>query len=596
MTDRWQGRPRLYRMKLSAVSLPFRVQAEDGFAAVEAVKPGPAAPLSTVSRNELMRTASIEYSRIAAQNPLFLTLLEKAPDSGPFVSPIVDPADLRQRAGRLLAEGRAFPRREVADVVEAFHRRLGSPDRVLSNIERLRSPETLCIVTGQQVGFLGGAALSVYKALTAVMLADRLSREGYTVVPVFWLASDDSDFQEVRSTAFLRRGGGLLHLAYPGPGQNDERMAGSFPLTDVGPLLDRLEAEALEGDFRAEIIAMLRRTYRPDRTFREGFAAWLDALFGAYGLVQFDPLEKGYKQTVQSVFQTAVKRCQDILAELDKTNELLQQSGFTSQVQVSASDTLLFLVQDYRRFKIDHLNGQYRVRNSNQAPMSECELLAEIHRNPDAFAPNVLLRPVLQDHLFPTVVYVGGPAEIAYFSQVVSISRFWDVVPAVSPRVGITVVDRKAQRYSNGFGVSAEQILEQDPLFTLRRILAGKPSGQVLQDLTDLKSLLQDRLASIKRNIDSVDPPVGLMLQRAQKKIFYQIDKVENRFLQNRRRRSDEVGRKLGYLYDCLCPEQKLQERVINFNQFLVQEGLQAIPRLMDTVRLFSKEHQIIYV
>jgi bacillithiol synthase len=541
-----------------------------------------------------MKTGSIEYRRIPAQNPLFLSLLESAPESERLVSPIVALSGLRERAERLLAERRALPRAEMADVVQSFHLRLGSAEPVFRNIERFRSASTLCIVTGQQVGLLGGAALSVYKAITALSLADQLSREGYEVVPVFWLASDDSDFQEVRSTTFSRRDGGMLRLVYPGPGQNDERMAGSFSLTEVHSLIDRLEAEALEGDFRAETIDLLRRTYRPDRTFREGFAAWLDALFGAHGLILFDPLEKGYKKAAAAVFQTAVKRRQEIVSELSRTGSLLQRSGFTPQVQVAPSDTLLFLAQQARRFKIEHANGEYRIRD--RSALSECELLAEIEKNPEGFAPNVLLRPILQDHLFPTVAYVGGPAEIAYFAQLASISRFWDHVPAISPRVGVTIVDRKAQRYLKHFDLSAEQVLEVDPLQTLRKILAAGPSGRVLDSIADLKEDLESRLTLIRQNIDRVDPPVGQMLDRSRRKIFYQIDKVENRFIQNRRRRSDEIGQKLGYLYDCLYPDQKLQERVINFNQFLIQEGLQFVPRLMDTIRPFSKEHQIIYV
>jgi bacillithiol synthase len=543
-----------------------------------------------------MRTQTIEYRRLAAQNPLFLNLLDGGPESVSFAAPILEAKGLRDRAERLRTEGRVFPREEVAGLLQKFHHRLGSSDTVLRNIDRLRSSSTLCIVTGQQVGFLGGAALCVYKALTAIMLADRLSSDGFDVVPVFWLASDDSDFQEVRSTNFLDREGDLLRLVYPGPGQNDQRMAGNFPLTDVQPLLERLEQEALEGDFRAEVVDLLRRTYRADRTFREGFAAWLDALFGDHGLILFDPLEEGYKAAVESVFQTAVTRHQEILSELGGVDSLLRSSGFTPQVQIGPTDTLLFYAKDFRRFKIDRVDGEYRIRDSNRAPMSECEMQTEIHRNPDTFSPNVLLRPILQDSLFPTVAYVGGPAEIAYFSQIASICRFWDVAPAICPRIGATIVDRKAQRYLKRFGLSAERILEQDPLYTLRGILSGKPSGQVLEDLTELKAHLANRLGSIRQNIDAVDPAVGLMLHRAQNKIFYQIEKVESRFLQNRRRRSDEVGLKLGYLYDYLSPDQKPQERILNFNQFLIQEGVQFIPRLKEALEPFSKEHQIIYV
>ena len=226
-------------------------------------------------------------------------------------------------------------------------------------------------------------------------------------------------------------------------------------------------------------------------------------------------------------------------------------------------------------------NGEYRTKK-RKLGYSLDELLHRIESNPEGFGPNVLLRPVLQDHLFPTVVYVGGPSEVAYFTQVSAISSLCGVEPSIFPRMGITVVDRKAQRLLKKYGLEAGELMSADPIQAVQSLLNQGETGEVLRTFDSVQQELRSQLASLKSHVNRSDPSMAEMVVRAEQRIIYHIEKLQRRFVANYRQRDEAVGRHLDYLQNRLCPQGRLQERVINFNQFLIQEGPAFINSVME--------------
>lgn len=543
-----------------------------------------------------MKVECLDYRQLPGQNSLFLHYLYRCDEADPTCSPVhLSLQHLKQRAEAVSRRPLFFPREKLVSLLASCNETVSTPPAVARNIEKLRSPHTLVLITGQQVGLFGGPALAVYKALTAIRLSQILEEYGVPTVPVFWLASDDSDLQEVRSAVFWDGQDGLLETTYPGAARNTGRMAGALPLRSVDECLGRLEETVSQGDFRDQTIEMLRASYAGKRSFREGLAAWLTALFGDYGLTLFDPLCPGYKKDLQAVFRVAIERRKEIVRALQRRTEFLRKAGFEAQVQVDESETLLFFIEGEKRSKLEYRDGRYRSKTL-RLDVDEEQLRRELEKSPEKFGPNVLLRPILQDHLFPTLAYVGGPSEISYFSQVSAISPFWGVEPAVFPRVGLTIVGRKAQRLLGKYDLRISDVFSRSRFEMTRMLLEKGETGQITDQLDRLREGIGGKLESLRKEVGKIDPPLAQMLEHTQRKIFYQVDKVKRRFIINYQTRDAHLGRHLDYLYPRLYPKGKFQERVINFNQFLIEEGPAFIDRLLPALNPFCKGHQVLYV
>ncbi len=543
-----------------------------------------------------MESDCLDYRLLPGQNPLFGRFLYQFPSVQEWYGEEIGPDELNARAKAILASGREYPRRELAELLRAFNQKVGSGTASMRAIEDLAKPDSVAIVTGQQVGLFGGPALSVYKAVTAVQLARLLRNQGFRAVPVFWLASDDSDFDEARSTAFLAEDAKLLKLSYPREPGLENRPVGSVRLDRVGSLLEQLENGAGRGEFRSFTLDLLRETYRPNRTFSEAFAAWLAVLFQEEGLVLFDALMPGFKQHLRDAFKVAISRRDTIFQLLATRSEALQRAGFTPQVQVPDDETLLFELDGGKRKKLEYKQGNFQLKERNSPRSSADQLQSEVDADPERFAPNVLLRPILQDHLFPTVAYVGGPAEVAYFAQIKAIAPQWALELAVVPRSGATIVDPKATRLLRKYGLLKSDVIGSDLPTTLARLVGETDAKEVLAEFDRLESAIGSHVETLNAMLPRFDPTVVALLEGAQRKMHYQAARVRGRFIQNYARLATDIQRHCLFLHNSLYPEGHLQERLINFNHFLIYQGPSLVQRVTDALQPFCKGHHVLHL
>ncbi len=544
-----------------------------------------------------MKAEYLDYREIPGQNPIFLRYLHEFESVAAwYPAGPPEPGLLRRRADEILRSGRAYPREALAVSLERFNRAVGAGERTLENIRKLRDTSTVAIVTGQQIGLFGGPALAVHKALTVVSLARQLSEDGVQAIPVFWLASDDSDYDEIAAARLLSEDGELLTVLHSKPAENGNRMVGSIPITGVSKLFDRLDAKVVRGDFRRVVLAGLRESYAEGRSLSQAFGAWMASLFKAQGLVLFDAFSAGVKQQLAGAYEIAVRNRDQLVEALKQRSNELQQAGLTPQVQITNEETLLFLFDGKRRLKLSSVDGGYQANEEGARQIRPEELVALSRRNPESLGPNVLFRPILQDLLFPTVAYVAGPAETAYFAQISAIAPFWQVTPAVLPRVGITLVDAKAQRLFAKYRIGIRDLLGSTPEQTLRRLAKDTAAGDLIRKFEGLEADVEKQAGQIGEELAPMDAGIAQLLKNSEAKMLYQVRKVRDRFIRNYALHSSNLARHIGFLHNSLYPEQALQERVINFNHFLILQGPTAIDQILQSIQPFCKEHQILYV
>ncbi|PYR35286.1 MAG: bacillithiol biosynthesis cysteine-adding enzyme BshC, partial [Acidobacteria bacterium] len=344
-----------------------------------------------------------------------------------------NPVD-RQAWAEAIARSQAHNRRraEVAGIVAAQQRQRGAPLPAVEAARRLTDPRTVAIVTGQQAGLFGGPLYTLLKAVTALQLADHVAREhGVPTVAVFWIDAEDHDWNEVRSCTVFDDAFGTRTLSLPMRSGVDHAPVGPTPLDgSIGPVLDELAQALPKTEFSASLLAQLRREYTPGVGVAEAFGCWLEHVLGDRGLVVYDSSDRAAKQGVADVFARELSTPGETGRLAAAAGSDLITRGYHSQVHAQEDGLALFRLDGARR-PIRIQNGQFLVGDTRYSPDA---LRREAATRPDGFSPNVLLRPIVQDTLFPTVCYVAGPNELAYLGQLRGVYQHFGVpMPLMHP-------------------------------------------------------------------------------------------------------------------------------------------------------------------
>ena len=520
-----------------------------------------------------MDSVCLPFGSLPGQNPLFVDFAHHFENVRDFYHPppLAEP-ELGQRLDRA-RRSCGVPRKPFAAALARYNSTLHPGEPLARNLKAFELDDCVAVVTGQQVALFGGPAYTVFKAATAVRLAQRLQEQGVNAVPVFWLASNDSDFEEIRHTHFVGPDEQLVPVAYPGGPEHSCQMAGTVLLSSISTCLKELRSKVEFHPFSETILEGLERDYSKDRSFREAFAAWISRLFSDYGLIVFDPLMEGYQKSLSRFYEIAVTRRQPIIEALTERNQEIVEAGYSPQVWVDDHESLLFLVDGSRRYKLLWEEGRYRAKEKRELSFSSSELLQMALNNPGQLSTNVLLRPILQDYLFPTAFYVGGPSEVAYFAQLNSVASHWDLEPVILPRAGFTIVNHLDQRHLKRHHITTLDVLQRSADDLTEIILRESRQGDALEQMDSVSAELRQHLQELQQLIHASDPTVSEMLENTREKMLYQLDKVKSRFVMNYRRTAPSLRQHLDHLLTHLRPMNKLQERVINFNHFLMDRG-----------------------
>lgn len=534
-----------------------------------------------------MKSDCLSFSAIPHSSRLFLDYLHDFSKVSQFYPRVPNPRQwLAEQAAELRYDDQR--RERVAAVLERQNRGFGGSQKTLESIARLRSGAAT-VVTGQQVVLFGGPLFSILKAVSAVRVAAEASRSGVDAVPVFWLATEDHDLAEVNHTLIPDQDGQprLLIAASRGvPGA---------PMSDIrlGAEIEPLVAEAAELLGETEVSQFLRESYRPDETFGTAFARLFARLFQDLGVILLDASDPELHVVAGPVMRAAVVGAQEIDEALLQRGAALRNHGYHEQVKVTPLSTLLFRKQNGTRVVIHRGNGGF---TAGKEKFSEQELLQRITASPQDFSPNVLLRPVVQDYLLPTLAYVGGPAEVAYFAQAgVVYQEILGRMTPVLPRFSATLVDSRTQRLLAKYRLSLPDLFagpEPTSELLATRNLPGDLQAQFDQAGASVTAAMNDIRASLER----LDPTLVEAAGRAASKMSYQLRRLRSRTARAELRRSEEVGRHADALSAALYPNKGLQEREICGLYFVAREGRQLLPNLVASAQSGCPDHQIIYL
>jgi len=493
---------------------------------------------------------------------------------------------LKEEVSRLHYD--AARRQRVAAILERQNRAWDASQETLDNIARFRAGAS-AVVTGQQVALFGGPLFSIYKALTAIKLATEFTHAGHECVPIFWLATEDHDLAEVNHVTLLAPDGSLAPFVTEARGPEDAPMNA----VRFGPEIEARAEEAtrLLGD--PEAAEFLRQSYRAGETLGDAFARLFSRLFRHSGVILIDASDPELHGIAESVYRAAVVAASDLDQALLERSRELEAAGYHAQVKVTPSSTLLFSMKDGSRVPVHRASGDFTISGEK---LSQQELLRRITERPAEFSANVLLRPVVEDYLLPTVAYVGGPAEIAYFAQAAVVyEELLGRVTPILPRLSATLVESRIQRLLERYGLSPADAF-RDPEY-LRVLIAERAlPGDINASFDAAIGQLEGSMAGIRASLERLDPTLVEASERAASKIRYQLDRLRERAARAQLRRSEETAAQAASLSNSLYPQKEPQERVIGAMSFLGRYGAQLLLTLYDAAKTGCPDHQVVYL
>ncbi len=519
-----------------------------------------------------MDCRALAFRQLPHQPKLFLEYLNHFENVKSFyVHPPAMPAVTRV-ARKLDYPGER--RAEVTSILRKQNIAFGAGAETLSNLDRLEKG-AVAVVSGQQVGLFSGPAYSIYKGLMAVQIAGELTRGGISAVPVFWMATEDHDLDEVRHATWFDQGR-LVRFELQAVAETG-RPVGRIPLgAQIEPLVQ--EAAELLANQGSDLLAQyLIESYGPEETYGSAFGKLFARLFAQQGLILMDPLDIGLHKVAAPLYQHALAD-RDVLNEkLLQRGKDLDRAGFAAQVKVTARSTLLFRMHEGERQVVTASAGKFQAGEKTWA---RDELVHMTHSEPENLSPNALFRPVVQDYLLPTAACIAGPAEISYFAQSEVVYRhLLGRMPVMLPRAGFTLVDAKASKLLRRYGLAIEEVWAGSQGLRHKMERQSVP-GSLSKDFDRDQKQIARMLAQLGKKIEKLDPTLKGTVERSRKSIEFHIEKLRRKAGRAEDQKAGLISGHERYLESLLYPHKAPQERELCLLPFLARWGASGLSEL----------------
>jgi len=469
---------------------------------------------------------------------------------------------------------------------------------VREKAQRLKKKGVQVIVTGQQLGLLGGPLYTIYKALTAVKLTDSLSGKlNKPVVPLFWLEGEDHDLNEANSICLLDLKNKPIKLGLKEFSGGNRLPVGELIIGEgIRDLLKKIEQLTPESEFKPNFMELIRKSYTPSSSWKEAFSSLIIQLLSNYGLLIVDSSDKKWKHLARPIFEKAIVHIKEISRILQENNKRLMKNGYHLQVIYNPNSTNLFLKVNGAKYLLEaNEEGSFHLKG-RKGHFSQDELLELIKEEPERFVPNVLLRPIVQDYFLPTLAYVAGPSEIAYFAQIKPLYDYFGVkMPIIFPRANLTLVERKIEKVTRKFDIDLEKFFN-NPEMVMESIINEGGANFIEEPFNKAEKELQSILQQLKELVTSIDKTLNTPLEKASIKMRYQLQSLKKKAVEASKKGNQAKINQIEKLKNNLLPFDRLQERCLNILHFLIRYGPGVVDKIYDTIELNNFRHKFIYL
>ena len=463
-------------------------------------------------------------------------------------------------------------RQVLVDSLEEQYHSVAHSTAVEKNLSLLKKENTFTITTGHQLSLMTGPLYFLYKIISTINLCKQL-KKAYpksNFIPVYWMASEDHDFEEISSFRFENKN--FVWSREPAGA------VGELPLEDLKPTLDAFEQQ-LGSSANAEFLKdLIGRTYRASESLSEATFRMVNFLFGEYGLVVIEPQTNKLKTLFKPVIREELTKNSSYKKVTSQIEQLIKEFDPNYSPQVNPREINLFYLTPKGRYRIERIQNRYHLNGTEQS-FNEAEFLKLVDSEPERFSPNVILRPLYQECILPNLCYIGGGGELAYWFQLNSTFKHFNVpFPVLLLRNSALLYTKKLSKKIANFD------LQVSDLFMKRDALINKKIRQISKidlDLTPLKNQLKKQFTRLHNLVAQTDGSFKGAVAAQEAKQLKGIEYLEKLLLkaQNRVLKSDVE--RLAVIHELLFPNDSLQERALNFTSFYLELGVDLIPNLV---------------
>lgn len=442
-----------------------------------------------------------------------------------------------------------------------------------AKLERISSGEGFFVTTGQQAGLFTGPLFSIYKTLTAVKLAASLEALlQVPVAPLFWIAGDDHDFEEVNHAYVLGAENDLQRIAINAESDVPRSMNRALLGESVESAVTLLAQVLPSNEFSKHVIASIREHYTPGKSVAAAFGGLFASLFSGFDLLITSSADPTVKSLAAPVIRLELDQSAEHEAAVRAQTQRLVAAGYHEQVGVrEGAVNVLYEDEEGRDRLVRAAEGWHLSRTKRR--MNTVELHELLAHHPERFSPNVLLRPIVASAVFPTLAYVGGPAEVSYFAQIGCLFEAHNVVmPLFMPRASVDVIEYKIQKVLDKYGLQASafrQPFDQLASQMIRDALPESISGRV----ASLNGQIVSGYADLVAATQSIDPTLRGPLEAARTASEKALGDVEKKIVSHLKKKNEIGVEQLRKASMNLFPEGQSQERVISGVSYLARYG-----------------------
>lgn len=510
-----------------------------------------------------------------------------------------DPAHYRARLDELA--GRTFRRKELAEHINSFMKPFPTSSNVLASIEKLKESETVVVIGGQQAGILTGPLYSIHKVISIIALAKQKEKElGVPVVPIFWIAGEDHDFAEVNHVYFSSDNK-MEKSVYP------EKLKDKRMVSDV--VLDREVCLAWvreiienfgETEHTKELITFSEKAIEASHTFVDFFAYIVMELFKEHGLLLVDSGNRKLKLLEKEILAEQISQVVNITSAVSKQQAELSENGYSKTIEMSSKAGNLFYYDEehFERILLEYDMDLNTFTGKNGAiSFSYDELLAMAHEHPEKLSNNVVTRPLMQETLFPTLAFIAGPGEIAYWAELKQAFEVLEMkMPPIVPRINITLLERDIDSNLGELKLDLEKVLRKGLLEEQETFIKSVKDKNLDHLFEETKNQLLHNYEKIKGHAEKDYRGLLPLLRKNEEYLLEQMAFMEGKFDEALRIKFDTTLRKYTATENSLRPMGGPQERTWNIYYFLNKYGLSFVEQLTNLSFEFDGKHKVVTI
>lgn len=490
-----------------------------------------------------------------------------------------------------------FPRNELTEYLFSYNRKIGTSDKTLNNIIKLKSSDGLAIVGGQQAGLLTGPLLVIYKCISTIQLAKQAEKElGVPVAPVFWIAGEDHDMDEINHVMVPKNDTAKKISLKAASSVKSSASLWKWNPDDVKPWLQDVFRSLGETAFTNDYLAQTERFLYESDSIVTFFAKLLSHWFSEEGLILLDSGDPEFKKLQSNFLEQMIRSNLDIDQAFRIQTKSLNEKGFNDPIEVQENNAHLFYTKNGERILLFRDEFGFTSKEKDFT-ISHDELLKEAELYPEKFSNNVVTRPLMQEFLLPTLSFIAGPGEISYWAALGKVFRHFDrKMPVLMPRLSITLVPQKINDLLNSKNLKANQVLVEGTEKYKRDWFNENRPVETNESIETVKSDIVKSYSQLVKLAEEIDPKLLPVAEQNLNRILSEVNYIEQKMEQRVRKKVKIPLAEFDDIMLQLKPGGVLQERVWNVYQYMNEEGSDLIKCLLEFPYSFNEKHKIVFL